>query len=504
MQHYHCTLKKSYLLTIILHNYKKKGDYSMYSKFSNSLLNIKPKLKDLLSHLSHEYKYVSILAQESSGKVYRVSKTGTSITDSVLLAGKGCVIKVYDGSGYAEFSFNNFSQEYLDSIPDIIRKQLIPLDEHVSDLAKKMIYGIPEDKSISFSKSSEFDIDPVSYGDDKIISRLTNIHKAGINYSDKILDCPVSFQYMHSDKIFISPNKDLQQSLVWSTGFIQPIASTGRETHYYYQPFSKLGGAEIINEMMDYIPKSCDSVIQLLDSTSIKPRLYDVICMPDVTGMIAHEAFGHGVEMDMFVKDRALAKSYIGKPVASPLVTMHDQSSDAIEAGSYFFDDEGTLCSDTVIIKNGILEKGINDIQTAMSLNVEPTGNGRRESYERKAYTRMTNTYFEKGDSKLDEMIASIKDGYLLENASCGMEDPKNWGIQCMVNMAREIKDGKLTGRVCSPVVLSGYVPDLLKSISMISDDFHLSGSGCCGKGYKEWVKVSDGGAAIKAQVKLS
>jgi TldD protein len=83
------------------------------------------------------------------------------------------------------------------------------------------------------------------------------------------------------------------------------------------------------------------------------------------------------------------------------------------------------------------------------------------------------------------------------------MEDPKNWGIQLMVDMAREIKGGKLTGRVFSPVVLTGYVPDLLKSISMMSPAVELSGAGACGKGYKEWAKVSDGGPYIKARIRL-
>lgn len=83
------------------------------------------------------------------------------------------------------------------------------------------------------------------------------------------------------------------------------------------------------------------------------------------------------------------------------------------------------------------------------------------------------------------------------------MEDPKNWGIQLMVGMAREIKDGKFTGKVFSPIVMSGYVPDLLKSITMMSDEVELCGLGMCGKGHKEWVKVSDGGPYIKAKIRL-
>ena len=205
----------------------------------------------------------------------------------------------------------------------------------------------------------------------------------------------------------------------------------------------------------------------------------------------------------MFVKKRALAEQYIGESVASPLVTMHDGAVAAQQTASYLFDDEGTDAQDTIIIEKGILKRGISDLRSAARLGTQPTGNGRRESYKRKAYTRMTNTFFEAGTDKVEDMIASVKYGFLLENARSGMEDPKNWGIQCMVNIAREIKDGEFTGKIFSPIVLTGYVPDLLKSISMISDKVELGGGGYCGKGYKEWVKVSDGGPYIKARIRL-
>ena len=182
---------------------------------------------------------------------------------------------------------------------------------------------------------------------------------------------------------------------------------------------------------------------------------------------------------------------------------MHDGACSADQTATYFFDDEGTMAHDTIIIDKGILKTGISDYQSARILGTEPTGNGRRESFRRKAYTRMTNTWFEGGTDSVEDMIASIKYGFLLESPSSGMEDPKNWGIQCMVSMAREIKDGKLTGRILSPCVLTGYVPDLLKSVSAMSPNVVLSGTGMCGKGWKEWVKVSDGGPYMKAKIRL-
>ena len=115
----------------------------------------------------------------------------------------------------------------------------------------------------------------------------------------------------------------------------------------------------------------------------------------------------------------------------------------------------------------------------------------------------MTNTYFSAGTDRLEDMIASIKFGYLLDGMESGMEDPKNWGIQCVLSRAYEIIDGKKTGKVYGPVILTGHVVDLLKSIDAVSDDFDMFGAGFCGKGHKEYVKTADGGTYIKAKARL-
>ena len=207
--------------------------------------------------------------------------------------------------------------------------------------------------------------------------------------------------------------------------------------------------------------------------------------------------------MDQFVKDRALGKEYINKPVASNLVSMRDGAASCFAIASYFFDDDGVLAGDTLVIDKGILKQGISDVNPASMLGTKPTGNGRRQAYDHKTYTRMTNTFFEPGKDKLKDMIKSIEYGYLIDVTNNGMEDPKNWQIQCTATIGREIKNGKLTGKVVSPIIMSGYVIDLLKSISAVSDDFKINSGGSCGKGYKEWVRVSDGGPYMKAKVKI-
>lgn len=475
----------------------------MKVKSSQYLEQVKPLLKILLDRLLEHYGYASILASDSKAMTYSVSKQGTVISEEGFLSGRGFVAKVYDGKSYGEYSFNEITEEEITAIVNRIHDSLMPLKNYLPEGVTESAYGKLKDEKNILKESSDYLQSPEELGDERIVALLTGLSEKGRAFDTKILDCTVSCRYQRYHKLFLSENKDMEQNILWTTGSLMVMASRGEEIKYNFKSYSNLGGTELLEEMKKDLKSVASTSLELLESQPIPPGEYDCICTPEVTGMIVHEAFGHGVEMDMFVKNRALARKYIGEYVASPLITMHDGASAARETASYLFDDEGVTAQDTVIIEKGILRRGISDSQTAMHLSASPTGNGRRESYERKAYTRMTNTYFEAGKDKTEDMIASIKHGFLLENASSGMEDPKNWGIQCMVNIAREIRDGKLTGKIYSPIVLTGYVPDLLKSISMISDTVTLNGGGFCGKGYKEWVKVSDGGPYIKARIRL-
>lgn len=469
---------------------------------SKFLRTVKPVLKELLGILLDRYEYASILAVDSESKIYSVTASGINLGDFGMLCNRGFVIKVYEKGEYAEYSFNKLDDDVKEQAERIIA-QIETLRKAVPDKIEKIKLLMLDDEPMEFVKNTEYEINPFEMGAQNIIDKLTDLRQRGLKADERMLDCGTRMSCQKYSKLFLSKNKDMEQNVLWTDCAMSFVARKGSEVKSYFTSASNLGGAEVLDKLSDAIPHSVEMTVALLDSEPIVPGEYECICTPEVTGMIVHEAFGHGVEMDMFAKKRALAEKYVGEYVASPLVNMHDGAAVGDEVASYFFDDDGVVAKDTIVIENGVLKQGISDTMAAMRLNTEPTGNSRRESYRRKAYTRMTNTYFEAGNDKLEDMIASISDGYLLENATSGMEDPKNWGIQCLVNMAREIKDGKLTGRVCSPIVLTGYVPDLLKSISMVSDDFELRGSGFCGKGYKEFVKVSDGGPYIKAKIRL-
>ena len=467
----------------------------MFSKYLESKHDL---CKDLLSRLVDKYPYVSILGKHVEGDSVRVTTYATSVNDTMEKQ-CGFVVKIYNGNSYKEYSFSDITLDNIDKIEkDILTKTELSEDIEANHVEGKVIPDIPLVQDFYREKEGK------NYTIEEIVKKLAAYKDLIHSKNEKIIQAVCLYESYEVSSFFISKNRDLRQNYPWIMAVAVAVIRDGNNIKSGRQVSVGVNTDLIFEDFEKKIDGTVKLAEELLGATMIEPGTYDIITNPSITGLIAHEAFGHGVEMDMFVKHRAKARNYVGKQVASPLVEMHDGAAAADSVASYFFDDDGVLAHDTLIIKDGILQTGISDVISAMELGTEPTGNGRRESYKRKAYTRMTNTFFSKGTSKLEDMIKSIKHGYMLFDTNNGMEDPKNWNIQCTAEYGREIKDGKFTGKIVSPVVMSGYVPDLLMSISAVSDDFEVVGAGHCGKGHKEWVTVSDGGPCLKARCKLS
>ena len=477
----------------------------MKAPFSSYLDSIVPALRVLVERLSEKYEYVSILATDSVGFRVVMSQHSKSVSGQNLTTERGNVIRVYRGGRYSEYAFNEAELTDPEKLAEKICRELDAQQKLLEEIgAENYDTGILPDEPLELFVEKEAEELPENTDMQELVERLSAMSDQGMEMIPGALDCQISAVSTHISKMFLTKNRFLRQSYVYAEGAIASYATReDGETKMVYEGVSGCGGPEILRGLSEVLDRLPQAMKDMLDSEHVIPGEYEIITDPGVTGLIAHEAFGHGVEMDMFVKGRALGSEYIGKRVGSDLVTMHEGALCDESVTAYAFDDEGTLAGDVTEIDHGILKTGICDALSALRLGIAPTGNGKRENYAHKAYTRMTNTVFDSGDSTLEEMIASVSHGYLLKEMESGMEDPKHWGIQCIVSRGYEIRDGKLTGKVVSPVVLTGYVPDLLRSISMVSDTVTIHGSGMCGKGYKEWVRVSDGGPNLKVRVKL-
>lgn len=220
-----------------------------------------------------------------------------------------------------------------------------------------------------------------------------------------------------------------------------------------------------------------------------------------MSGMLAHEAVGHTVEADL-VLGGSVAGPALHKCVASELVSLVDFAHTAFGKPAplpVYLDDEGTPAEDAVLIRDGILTGYMNSRESAQHFGMKPQGNARAWSFSDEPLIRMRNTSVLPGRDKLEDIIASVDDGYYLITSTNGQADTTG-EFMFGVNMGYEIKNGKL-GRALLDTTISGVAFNMLKTVDMVSDTVEWSSAGYCGK--KQPMPVGMGGPALRCKVMI-
>ena len=220
----------------------------------------------------------------------------------------------------------------------------------------------------------------------------------------------------------------------------------------------------------------------LLEADSAPAGTMPLVLGPGWPGVLLHEAVGHGLEGDFNRKGVSAFSGRVGEKVASPLCTVVDDGTLPNRRGSLAIDDEGTPGQYNVLIENGVLRGYMQDRMNARLMGVEPTGNGRRESFAHVPMPRMTNTYMLAGPHDPEEIIASVKQGLYAPNFGGGQVDITSGKFVFSASEAYLIENGKKT-RPVKGAMLIGDGPDVLGRISMVGNDLELDrGVGTCGK----------------------
>lgn len=248
----------------------------------------------------------------------------------------------------------------------------------------------------------------------------------------------------------------------------------GRRDFSYFTPqlVDKLAGVVI------------DRVVVLFDAVQPPAGEIPVVLGPGVTGVLLHEAIGHGMEADFNRKGVSTYATMIGKKVAEPFVTIVDDGTTPQLNGALNIDDEGVPGQKTVLVENGILTSYMHDKISALHYKVKPTGSGRRESYQHYPLPRMRSTYMLAGDASVEDVIKNAKKGLYVEDVSNGQVKIGEGDFAFYVSQGKMIEDGKLTKPV-KDINIMGNGPKMLQNIIMAANDLQMyeGGSGFCGKG---------------------
>lgn len=207
-----------------------------------------------------------------------------------------------------------------------------------------------------------------------------------------------------------------------------------------------------------------------------------VVLGPGWSGVLLHEAVGHGLEGDFNRKGSSAYSGKVGEQVASSLCTIVDDGTLVGRRGSLSIDDEGTPSQYSTLIENGVLRGYMQDSMNARLMGVAPTGNGRRESYAHVPMPRMTNTYMLAGESEPQDIVRSVKRGIYCANLGGGQVDITSGKFVFSTSEAYLIEDGKITAPI-KGATLIGNGPEAMRQVSMVGNDLELDGGvGMCGK----------------------
>ena len=233
---------------------------------------------------------------------------------------------------------------------------------------------------------------------------------------------------------------------------------------------------------MDYAREAVRQALLNLEAVPAPAGSLPVVLGNGWSGVLLHEAVGHGLEGDFNRKGSSAYSGRVGQPVASRLCTIVDDGTLPGRRGSLSLDDEGTPTQCTTLIENGVLRGYMQDKLNARLMGVAPTGNGRRESYAHLPMPRMTNTYMLAGESEPEEIIRSVKRGLYCASLGGGQVDITSGKFVFSTSEAYLIEDGKITTPV-KGATLIGNGPEAMSRVSMVGNDLALdSGVGTCGK----------------------
>ena len=441
--------------------------------------------------LEKNVEYADALYERNEGVAIRKDKAEERV--STPAAVQGIVLRAYKRGQWREMGSHDSSQAVVKEMATKLAR-FQPMNGNDAKLQELKSWEMDEELPVK--------INPADVDVEEKLEHMRRIYKGMVSLDRRVVNATVTYSDSVLERVFANTEGSLLRQVVPRTSlFITPIVREAGKMDYDYLAPGGTVGFEVVKDLEEKaVKETVDSSLALLQASTPPSGHLTVILDPGMTGTFAHESFGHGCEADQIVRKRSYFVPYFGKQMGFEKLNLCDDGTLPEGYGSFLFDDEGVKSKKNYIMKNGVLMGFLHDRFSASMMNAEPTGNGRRESFLRKLFVRMTNTYVEPSDYGLDEMIEDVDHGILLMHCVSGMEDPLAGGMELKSKKGYVIEKGKL-GRILSSLTLSENVPDFIASIDAVGkkSQFDME-RGTCGKGYEDYVPVGDGGVYIRAK----
>lgn len=243
-----------------------------------------------------------------------------------------------------------------------------------------------------------------------------------------------------------------------------------------------LMGYEVTKALPEVMESTYKNACILTKAKVPKGGTVPVLCDPQLTEVVIHEAVGHATEADIVLQKESCLQPFLGKQIAPSFLTINDDPTLEGLWGSYFYDDEGIPAQKTSMVKCGILHSLLHTRETAAAYGVLPTGNARAQSVEYIPQVRMSNTYLEKGDHSFEELAEEVKNGLYLIGSRGGQADTPTGNFHFSAQIGYNIKNRRIAEPI-KGVSLLGNTLRTLQEIRAIGNTYGKGSPGYCGKG---------------------
>jgi len=244
-----------------------------------------------------------------------------------------------------------------------------------------------------------------------------------------------------------------------------------------------IGGCELFDRVRaeDFTATLAKKAILSCEAKPAPGGVFPIIFHPSITGLLAHEAIGHNAEADHVFSGESILAGKLGEEIASPLVSIYDDSTVEKAYGAYDFDSEGTPGTKRPIIEKGVLKGFLHNLETASRFGASPNGAGRAEGHSSRPIVRMSNTYMAPGEFSFEELLKGIDKGTYLKDGHWGYVHVERGKFTCHAGEAQMIENGAL-GEPLRDVSVSGFTLEALNDIDGVASDFEMDMPGMCGK----------------------
>jgi len=256
---------------------------------------------------------------------------------------------------------------------------------------------------------------------------------------------------------------------------------TAKEMNLREKGFSTVGktqGFEVI-EQIDAEEFSINAARKALSKLTAKTPTagkFTVILDPRLTGLFAHEAFGHSAEADLVVEGASILEDKLGKQISSPNVTIIDDPTISGSFGFFQTDSEGIVARKKELLSNGVLNEYLHTLETASKLNLPPNGSARASNHHMTPLARMASIYVQPKDYAFEELIEGVT-GIYMKGAEFGHVDPATGEFLFKAEQGWNVENGEIKDQL-RDVALSGSTLETLRNIEAIGKDLVLVGPG--------------------------